>query len=253
MHEAQTTEEDYGPGTSKFITLTYSPENLPKDESLSLKEFQKFLKRYRKSTKNSVRFFGCGEYGGKLTRPHYHLILFNADLGETKQVGRNKAGHPLYSSEMIAKSWPFGYNWVGELTFQSAAYTARYILKKINGKDSITHYNHIDEQTGEIYSSKLPEFVTMSRRPGIGKEFYNRYKNDIYPRDQVVIDNKKYPVPAFYDKLLAQDDPKLLEELKVKREKAAVAASLLETEDRLRQREQFKHKQVERLIRGIHE
>lgn len=253
MHEAQTIEEDHGPGKSKFVTLTYAPEHLPKNGSLQLRQLQKFLKRYRKSTDHEIRYFACGEYGANLSRPHYHLILFNADLGETKQIGRTKQGHALHSSQKIERSWPYGYNWTGEVTFQSAAYVARYIMKKVNGAEANTHYNDLDKKTGEIYSSKQPEFITMSRRPGLGKDYYDRYKSDIYPSDCCIIDNKKYPVPSYYDKLLELEDPELLKELKAKRKIEADKQAKDQTTDRLRIREQFKQKQTKLLVRELHQ
>lgn len=74
-----------------------------------------------------------------------------------------------------------------ELTFESAAYAARYITKKISGPEADTHYNVIDLETGEVYSSKIPEFIDMSRRPGIGKPFYEKFKTDIFPSDEVIL------------------------------------------------------------------
>ena len=93
----------------------------------------------------------------------------------------------------------------------------------------------------------------MSRRPGLGKDYYDRYKSDIYPSDCCIIDNKKYPVPSYYDKLLELEDPELLKELKAKRKIEADKLAKDQTTDRLRIREQFKQKQTKLLVRELHQ
>jgi hypothetical protein len=74
VHEASLHEKNC------FITLTYSPENLPKDGSLDVSHFQKFMKRFRKRFGPGIRFFHCGEYGESLSRPHYHACIFGFDF-----------------------------------------------------------------------------------------------------------------------------------------------------------------------------
>ena len=67
-----------------FITLTYNDENLPLNGSLDLKHFQDFMKRLRKKVSVPIRYFHCGEYGSRLQRPHYHLLLFGLDFPDKK-------------------------------------------------------------------------------------------------------------------------------------------------------------------------
>ena len=58
IHEAQLHEDN------SYITLTYDDDNLPANASLDKSDFQKFMKRLRKSLGDKkVRFFHCGEYG----------------------------------------------------------------------------------------------------------------------------------------------------------------------------------------------
>jgi hypothetical protein len=40
---------------------------------------------------------------------------------------------------------------LGDLTFESAAYVARYVVKKINGQQKFLHYAVINHETGEFH------------------------------------------------------------------------------------------------------
>lgn len=194
-----------------FITLTYNDENLPDDLSLRKSDFQKFIKRLRKrfprSKDNNIRYFHCGEYGEKLSRPHYHACLFNFDFID-KTVWKVENGFRLYTSETLQQLWPYGYSVIGDVTFESAAYVARYILKKVTGDAAPGHYG-----------DRQPEYTTMSRRPGIGAKWYEQFKDDLFPHDKVVINGSLVTVPKFYYQLLALDEPKLNFLLKATRKK----------------------------------
>ena len=145
-----------------FITLTYSDEHLPSDKSLHVDHFQKFMKRLRKRFGEGVRYYHCGEYGEKYMRPHYHACLFNFDFPD-KKIWKENNGNRLYISESLSELWPFGFVTIGDVTFESAAYVARYIMKKVNGDLAESHYERVDWDTGEVYHLK-PEYTTMSRR-----------------------------------------------------------------------------------------
>jgi len=188
VHEASLYEDNC------FLTLTYNNENLPKDGSLKVEHFQKFMKRLRQKYPKTIRFFHCGEYGDQEGRPHYHACIFNHNFGDKKLYSRNN-GFPLYTSEELETLWPYGFCTIGSLTFETAAYTARYIMKKVTGAKAEDHYN-----------GKKPEYTTMSRRPGIGKTWFEKFKADIYPHDYVVINGKKVGVPKFYDQLLEEKE-----------------------------------------------
>ena len=74
---------------------------------------------------------------------------------------------------------------MGEVTFESCAYVARYVTKKVTGRNAVSHYERVDSGSGEVFSLR-PEYCTMSRRPGIGTQHFDKYRDEIYPRDEVV-------------------------------------------------------------------
>lgn len=123
-----------------FITLTYNDENLPADKSLHYEDFQKFMKRLRRKFGEGVRFYMCGEYGENLGRPHFHACLFGVDFADKKLWRKSPSGAFLYRSATLEQLWPFGYSSIGDVTFETAAYVARYIMKKITGEAAELHY-----------------------------------------------------------------------------------------------------------------
>jgi len=244
VHEASLYENN------SFITLTYAPENLPAEGTLVLKHFQDFMKRLRKRfPEEKIRFFHCGEYGEKTQRPHYHACLFNFDFNDKKLLKINN-DQKYYESATLQSLWPHGHSMTGAVTFESAAYVARYITKKITGEKAHEHYNTINYQTGEILAERKPEYVTMSRRPGIGKPWYEKFKTDIYPDDFVVIRGKKMSVPKVYDKYLEISDPRLYARIKSKRKVGAATHSENNTHDRLQVREEIQILKFEQLKRN---
>lgn len=210
IHEASLHEENC------FITLTYNDEHLPADGSLDKKHYQKFMKRLRKRFPDrSIRYYMCGEYGDEDNRPHYHACLFNIEFHDKYPVGYSDAADEvLYSSPTLEQLWPFGFVVIGSLDWSSAAYVARYCLKKVNGKQADDHYLRCDEY-GVAYWIE-PEYNTMSRRPGIAKDWYEKYKNDIFPSDEVPVPGRGVfkKVPRYYEEQLRSSDPEQLEEIK---------------------------------------
>jgi len=212
VHEASLHEEN------SFITLTYSPENLPKWGSLEKTAYQKFMKRLRKRLdEKRVRYFHCGEYGEQTGRPHYHACLFGHDF-EDKRLWTTRNDLPVWRSETLEQLWPYGLSEIGTVTFESAAYVARYITKKVTGHHAREHYQRVDPSTGEVAHIQ-PEYTTMSRRPGIGKGWYDKYKNDVYPSDQVIVRGKPVKPPKYYDNLYEIEAPDAKEALSKKRQK----------------------------------
>lgn len=214
-----------------FITLTFDDQNLSKRDrpmSLDKTELQKFFKRMRKhyvyqyyDTKlkrflprfarrfllryaskkvAKIRYYACGEYGEKYKRPHYHAILFGIDFPD-KKLEKIEDGKHYYSSELLRKFWPFGNNIITDVTFDSCAYVARYIMKKALGPNAWKNYfEYMDEQTGELIGQREPEYTTMSRRPGIGKGWLDKYLRDVYPKDKKFVRDRGYmKPPKFYD------------------------------------------------------
>lgn len=187
-----------------FITLTYSPEFLPSNGSLVLSDWQKFMKRLRKKYGKNIRFFHCGEYGSKLQRPHYHACLFNFDFPD-KKLWKVCNGEKLYISDSLSDLWPFGFSTVGSVTFESAAYVARYILKKVTGNLAAAHYSTVDSDG--LVGSRRPEYVTMSRRPGIASGWFDKFSTDVYPSDQVIVRGRPCRPPRYYDEKFKISSP----------------------------------------------
>jgi len=199
---------------SSFLTLTYSDAHIPKlpngITTLNLEDVQLFLKRLRKHFEpHPLRYFQCGEYGETTRRPHHHMILFGEDFCKDRvPIAASQGGHPQFQSDLLDNLWAKGRCTISEVSFESAAYVARYCLKKITGKGSRFHYQ-----------GRKPEYVTMSRRPGIASGYFDEFKTDLYPSDEIVpsIGRPATLPPKYFDKLLERCDPALYELVKKKR------------------------------------
>lgn len=230
-----------------FITLTYNDDNLPPFGSLDKRHFQLFMKRLRFQYGSDIRFFHCGEYGDKFSRPHFHALLFNFDF-EDKKHFRTVAGNKLYTSASLSRLWPFGFSTIGSATVQSAGYVARYCLKKITGDAADDHYKFVDEDTGLIFT-RSPEYTTMSRSPGIARGWIDLFKSDVFPHDYVVLEGKKHKVPRYYDKLFEIEYPSDYKKIKDTRLDKALKHSSDQTTDRLLVREAVQIDKLTRLKR----
>lgn len=198
VHEAQMHD------TSCFVTLTYDEKHLPDDGGLHIKDWQLFAKRLRKKV-GRFRFFMCGEYGDENLRPHFHACLFGVDFISDRSLWKRERGNDLFISPTLGGVWQLGFSTIGSLTYESAAYVARYVLKKVTGDQAASHYERVDGETGEVHQVR-PEFVSMSRRPGLGSDWFDRYKGDVFPRDEVVIKGRRFRPPRFYDSKLTDDE-----------------------------------------------
>ena len=201
---------------NSFITLTYHDDFLPQNSSLDYEAPVQFMKDLRRKFGDGIRSFGCAEYGEKLSRPHYHLCLFNHDFLDKKPWSKNNENQ-LYTSKDLQELWPYGHSTVGDLTFESAAYVARYVTKKITGKKAQSHYETIDYSTGEVFE-KLPErSVSVSRMPGIGRTWFEKNYQYLLDHDFVISRGKKVRPPKYYDRLLEKFHPESFERVKEKR------------------------------------
>lgn len=219
-HEAQLHDEN------SFITLTYSEEALPNDLSLRKEIMQAFLKKLRRKLEPTlIRFLGCGEYGDGLgsrpINPHYHLCIFGYSFPDREPIhidprrayhGRIKGDHTLYRSDLLEKVWTdadgnsLGFSTVGDLSFESAAYVARYVCKKITGPSA-----------REFYQGRIPEFAFMSRMPGLGRRWIEKFKGDVYPKDYYHINGIRQRPVKYYDTWLEKNHPEVWKEVKGKR------------------------------------
>ncbi len=201
-----------------YLTLTYDDAHVPwspvtGEQTLVKKHLQDFLKRLRfhlDKENIKVRFFACGEYGEDTHRPHYHLILFGYDFPDKFFYKLSKDGQPYYASPTLNKIWSHGLCVVAGVTFESCAYVSRYVTKKITG-----------DAAEEVYQGIQPEFVNMSRRPGIGSNWFEKYSSDVYPYDEVILHGnsgtRRMHPPRYYDKLYEQMPGNSLEAIKEKR------------------------------------
>lgn len=212
MHESSQHERN------SFITLTYDDTNLPTNRTLIKKHWQEFAKKLR-GRLGSFRFFHCGEYGDLNGRPHYHAALFGIDFQEDRVLDKmTKEGHALYKSKTLTETWAKGHAWIGELTFESAAYVARYIMKKRHGQQALIEYGvKISGLPFSLEYIRLPEYTTMSLKPGIGQVWIEKYMEDVYPQDHVIVKGKKTRPPKYYDEQYEKRNPKGYERLKTRR------------------------------------
>lgn len=207
-----------------FITLTYNDENVPivdmqregidrgynkivtvnSNMTLKKEDLQLFMKRLRKRFEpEKLRFFACGEYGTLNNRPHYHLILFGEDFEFDRQIhALTDDGYVQYRSSTLEKIWDYGYSIICECNMNTCAYVARYCVKKL-------HSHNMDYQTFGM----VPEFNTMSRRPGIGYDWFKEHYEEVYPDGYIYMSNnkggQKCLPPRYFDKLLEEEDESL--------------------------------------------
>lgn len=273
MHEAA--EHD----VAKFLTLTYSPENLPDDGGLNHEHFQTFIRAYRQKLKRAqsharIRFLMCGEYGEnpqsqpvhathlattivnknkrsvrRLGRPHYHVALFGHcpdDLEVWNDWSYKGKNFKLYTSKYLDNLWKKGRVIIGDLTHESAAYIARYTTKKIGGPIAAEHYKKVNLITGEEHEIK-PEYVQSSRRPGLGKAWFTRYKKDL-SKGFITRKNRKHRNPSYYERILEITDPEVLDAIKLQRIEQAIKNK--RTPDELRMAEKILEKKIQKLNRG---
>jgi len=271
-----------------FITLTYNPEKVPKNGSLVLEDFQKFMKRLRRRCSGCeeishpktgepvkpIRVYYCGEYGDENQRPHYHAILFNFDFPD-KILYKEKDGYNLYTSEILNDLWTdpsdgvsLGFASVGECNFDTIAYVARYMLKKIKGdakEQLLTHTfytsagsinvdllptQRFNPFTGEIHDT-IPEFSNCSRAWGIGKQYFDKYNEEIYVTDSVVYQGRECPPPRYFDSLLKSLDEDKYNDIKLARNDNAKKYVDNNTSDRLNVRKRVKEAQIKSLKREV--
>ena len=245
MHESQLHQHNC------FITLTYDNAHLPGDNSLHYRDFQLFIKRLRKRYPNTkIGYYMAGEYGESFGRPHFHACIFGLDFHDKKLWKRTPSGSLIYRSADLETLWPFGYSSIGDVNFESAAYVARYIMKKQTGKNSEKHYQYSDLETGEIIQM-TPEFNKMSLKPAIGLNWYKKYQKDVYPHDYVILRGTKVKPPKYYDNLHKNNEPYEMEQIIALREIGAKLNYADNTTARLLVKEQVVTAKVNKLKRTL--
>lgn len=194
------------------ITKALQP-TIVKDD---FKELNKALRDYYKYHFNhtGIRFFGCQEYGSKNGRPHLHIIYFNLPIPDLKFEGtRTKGGetYNLYSSEIISKIWGKGIVEIQDVTWTNASYVARYTTKKVYETTTAEEY---------FLNGLEPERINMSRKPGIGMNYYNTHKRKILDEQQYKIDfhgqRKEVATPKAFKRKFKEEYPEEYEKIQEK-------------------------------------
>lgn len=196
-----------------FITLTYDNQHLLNKTNFK-RDFQLFMKRIRKDNPD-IRYFACFELGAHTLRPHFHAIMFNYFPKDARLVSRARYGGAVYDSSSLDRYWKNGHTDVGLVSFKSAGYVARYCMKQLHNIPGLPK-----------------EFILMSRRPGLGANYFKLYKEHIYKYDLIVNKDigKALKPPRYFDKLMGNIDPFLLDE--IKRNRIATSA-IRESADKL--------------------
>lgn len=188
---------------SCFVTLTYA--KTPPGGSLDRRAFPQVMRKLRRAHPGlQLKYFHCGEYGEQLGRPHYHGLIFGYDFPDKVLWRKSAEGNPQWRSAELERLWPHGFAMIAALTFETAAYTARYCTKKINGDAAADHYK-----------GREPEFMTCSK--GIGEAWLARYSGDTYRDDTIISRGRPARPPRYYDKKLKSLDPELWRRIELKR------------------------------------
>lgn len=204
LHEAQT-EQELGNGSS-FLTLTYSEEHLPKDWGLHVSDLQDFFKRLRKCLKGKrISYYAVGEYGERTLRPHWHVLLFGEDFAADRiPIGMNEHGDRKYISPWLQRAWGKGQTELGAISSASATYVTKYVTVRKTGKEAERAYSR---SAGEKRWRVRAEFAVMSKRPGIGKRWFDRWNSDVYPADSLRDGaGRRQRTPRYYDRLLEEEE-----------------------------------------------
>lgn len=231
-----------------FVTFTYDENNRRKDKALNNEDMTDFWKRlryhykgiepmeYKDKIEYPIRYFYCGERGEKKKREHFHAIIFNINFDDLKYYKKNKNGDMLYTSKKLKEIWGKGFCPIGRCDYKSACYVARYTQKKIGESQKIYYYKDIfDKKKGKMVTKRLnksknEEFILMSRKIGIGKLYWEKFKNKIIKNENILLAvkdkdgryiTKAKPIPPYFMKLLNNEDYEAYEKIKYNKQKQA--------------------------------
>ncbi len=172
------------------------------------KRFLKRLNTYEAQTWPKLKYYACGEYGGKTMRPHYHAIFFNL--------------HPVIQSQLRSISyeakktdtWSYGNVDLEPITDGAILYVTKYLGK--------------DHHPAGILKEKMP-FNIMT--PNLGSSYlrpwHHRYHNSKNNRNySVPVQDYKIPMPDYYkEKFYSEALRPLLAEQSIKEFKERQAES----------------------------
>lgn len=199
-----------------FVTLTYADEWLPANGGLWPDDFTKFMHDLRqKIYPAKVRYLMCGEYGETYGRPHFHALLFGYWFPDSAPLGERN-GLTVWRSALLEKLWGKGRTELGSVTFESAAYVARYVLKKRSVDDQRSG-RPIMESGDDALPPRVLPYARMSRRPGIGSRWIEQYCGEVLAADSVVVRGVECKPPRFYDVVASRFAPEKVEANKAAR------------------------------------
>lgn len=231
-----------------FVTFTYDENNRRKDKALNNEDMTDFWKRlryhyngeeklqYKDKVEKPIRYFYCGERGEKNKREHFHAIIFNIKFDDLKFYKFNKQGDPLYTSKKLKKIWGKGFCPIGRCDYKSACYVARYTQKKIGQQEKIYYYKDIfDKKKGKMVTKRLnknknEEFILMSRKIGIGRLYWEKFRNKIIKNENILLAikdkdghyvTKAKAIPPYFMKLLNKENFEAYEKIKYHKQQQA--------------------------------
>lgn len=223
-HESLSHENNY------FITLTLNPET--NTGLLSRTAVQLFLKRFRKEYGANIKFLLRGEYGSKLSRPHYHLLIFGGCISDLTEWDCSRS-HPLYRSATVEKMWSDasghsnGFVTIGHFAFDSALYCALYLFKTSGQEKALQRKVSLNVQRLGQSADRLsnrperslyePEFIIASRRPGLGNSFLREHYRELFNLGQTIVGGRKMSLPRYYLDTIKEMDPDVYNTLKQRR------------------------------------
>ena len=176
--------------TGKFITLTFSNEELDKliqetgiqeSNAVATIAVRRFLERWRKKYKKSVKHFLITELGHNGTeRIHLHGILFTNEKTET-----------------IKEIWKYGIIWIGQYTNEK---TINYIMKYITKVDE----DHKGFKAVILTSSGIGKQYTENKH----KRNKNKYQEDKTDETYRLPNGAKSALPIYYRNKIYTDEEK---------------------------------------------
>lgn len=226
-----------------FVTLTFNSDMLLRREnpySINKTAFRSWIKRLRRAIEykygKTIRLMACGEYGARHKRPHYHMIIYGFNFPDKYIWKYNKIhGQDIiyYRSPFLEEVWTpagssdsFGFSVIGLVNFETSAYVARYVTKKLFGKFAEKTYKEIE-----------PEFLTTSRNPGLGYNYFEKYYKDMFNYGYVTLPNGfKAPIPRYYSNKLETLNPDLYSKWSIDKRDKMIENLFIENLDSTHQR-----------------
>lgn len=168
------------------LTLTYDEEKIPENGSLVVKDVQDWLKRFRKRSGLTLKYYLCGEYGDDSDRPHYHAILFGVPASDEMR-------------ELVYETWNKGITELKILRDERfIRYVAGYVQKKLYDDDANIKYTLMH---------RIPPFTLQSKGLGVG--YLERHSKELYERLAIRFHGSDYALPRYFRKKLGVESERI--------------------------------------------